>query len=71
MIGKILKTMRKNKKLNQKQLGSIIGVAQTTLSGYETGYSNPDFALIKKIADSCDYDIVFINRNTKEKIISK
>ena len=48
MIGKILKTMRKNKKLNQKQLGSIIGVAQTTLSGYETGYSNPDFALIKK-----------------------
>ena len=46
MIGKMLKFMRKTKKLNQKQLAKILNIAQTTLSGYETKYSNPTYETI-------------------------
>ena len=50
MIGKMLKIMRKEKGFTQKQLAKIINIAQTTLSGYETKYSNPTFEIIEKIA---------------------
>lgn len=62
MIGKIIKKMRKDKGLSQKELSKKIGISQTTLSGYETGYSNPIFETIKDIANICDYDIKFIKR---------
>lgn len=71
MIGKILKYIRKEKKLNQKQLASIINIAQTTLSGYETNYSNPTYEVIEKIATTCDYEIIFRNKITKEEITTK
>ena len=51
MIGKILKYIRKKNKLTQKQLASNLNIAQTTLSGYETKYSNPTFEVIEKIAN--------------------
>ncbi len=54
--------MRKDKGLSQKELSKKIGISQTTLSGYETGYSNPIFETIKDIANICDYDIKFIKR---------
>ena len=68
MIGKILKYMRVQKKLNQIELAQSLNIAQTTLSGYETKYSNPTFEMIEKIANSCDYEIVFRNKKTKEEI---
>lgn len=71
MIGKILKYIRKQKGLNQKQLAQMLNIAQTTLSGYETKYSNPTFEVIEKIANNCDYEIVFRNKKTKEEITSK
>lgn len=54
--------MRKEKGLTQKELAKLIGISQTTLSGYETGYSNPIYDVIKDIANICDYDIKFIKR---------
>ena len=65
VIGKVIRKMRKSKKINQQKLGTMIGVAQT---GYETGYSNPEFSLIKNIADICNYAIIFVERDTKEEI---
>lgn len=50
MIGKMLKLIRESKKLSQKQLAKLLNIAQTTLSGYETKYSNPTFEMIEKIA---------------------
>lgn len=51
--------LRKRQKLNQKQLGSIIGVAQNTISNWETGKREPDHESLKKMADffgvSVDY----------------
>lgn len=71
MIGKILKYIRKQKGLNQKQLAKLLNIAQTTLSGYETKYSNPTFEIIEAIANNCDYEIIFKNKNTKEEITTK
>ena len=66
MIGKILKYIRKENKLTQKQLAKNIDIAQTTLSGYETKYSNPTFEIIEKIANYCNYEIIFRNKETKK-----
>lgn len=68
MIGKILKYIRKEKKLTQKQLANNLNIAQTTLSGYETKYSNPTFEVIEKIANSCNYEIIFRNKDTNEEV---
>ncbi len=61
MIGKAIKYMRNNKKLNQEQLSKIIDVERTTLSGYETERRNINFETIEKIANNCGYKIYFDN----------
>lgn len=66
MIDKMLKFMRKTKGLSQFQLAKILNIAQTTLSGYETKYSNPTFDVIENIAKNCDFEIIFRNKKTKE-----
>ncbi len=62
MIGKLLKLIRINKGLKQSDLASKLNIAQTTLSGYETNYSNPRFETIEKLAENCGYEIVFRNK---------
>ena len=52
----------------QKELAKELNIGQTTLSGYETEYSNPRFDMIEKIANQCHFDVVFIDRETKEQI---
>lgn len=66
MIGKMLKYMRNSKKLKQSELAKQLNIAQTTLSGYETHYSNPDFAMIEKIANICGFEILFKNKETEQ-----
>lgn len=66
MIGKMLKYMRVTNGYNQMDLAKKLNLAQTTLSGYETHYSNPDFETIERIANTCNFDILFYNRKTKE-----
>ena len=62
MIGKILKNMRKHKKLKQSELAKIVNIPQNTLSQYETGKIQPTFQIIEKIANACDFDINFVNK---------
>lgn len=69
MIEKVIRRIRKEKGYSQKELSNIIGVAQTTLSGYETNYSKPIFDIVLDIVNACDYDIYLINRKNKEKKI--
>ena len=58
MIGMILKNMRLNNNLSQKELGKLLNLADTTISSYERENSNPAFETIVKIARICNYDIV-------------
>ena len=51
--------LRKKQKLSQKELGSIIGVAQNTICNWENEKREPDYNSLKKMADlfgtSVDY----------------
>ena len=71
MIGKLLKIIRTDKGLKQSELAEKLNIAQTTLSGYETNYSNPRFEIIEEFANNCDYEIIFRNKKTKEEITTK
>lgn len=71
MISDILKYLRKSKKLKQSEVASIANIAVSTLSGYETNYSQPTFEMIEKIADICGYDIIFRDRKTEYEVTSK
>ena len=68
MVGKMLKILRSNKDYNQTELAELLNIAQTTLSGYETNYSNPKFEVINRIAEICGYEIIFRNKSTKQEI---
>lgn len=67
----MLKFMRLASGQKQSELGNKINIAQTTVSGYETGYSNPDFATIERIANECDFEIIFRNKKTQEEFTAK
>lgn len=71
MISKIITYLRKSKKYKQKELANKCNIAISTISGYETNYSQPTFEMIEKIANICDYEIIFRNIKTGEEISSK
>lgn len=68
MIGSILKTMRRKSNLSQEQIGQLTGYAKNTISQYENGSRQPDFDTIEKIAKECEYEIIFYNAKTKDKL---
>lgn len=47
----IIKRLRKDNKMTQQQLADRLKIGKTTVSNYETGYSNPDIDTIKNIAN--------------------
>lgn len=47
-----LKAVRERNNISQKELASIIGVAKSTYSLYESGNREPNVQTIKKIADA-------------------
>lgn len=60
--------MRVKSGYNQTELAKKLNIGQTTLSGYETEATNPCFEMIERISNQCNFDIVFIDRETKEQI---
>ena len=68
MIGKILRYMRIESGTIQETLAKAVGKKQTTLSGYETGVSMPNYDTVEQIAKVCGYEIVFVDRYNKNPI---
>lgn len=66
MIGKALKYMRINKGLSQFQLAKILNLSQQNISRYEKNQRIISFDLIEKIANNCDYEIIFRNKKINE-----
>lgn len=60
MIGKIIRTMRRENRLTQEELSKITYIGRSTLSDYER----------EKIADACNYNVVFVNKKDNSKILS-
>jgi len=48
---KRLKELREEKGLTQVEFAEIMNTSQRTISGYETGYREPDFKTLKKLCD--------------------
>ncbi|MBQ8426295.1 MAG: helix-turn-helix transcriptional regulator [Clostridia bacterium] len=59
MIGEIIKELRTDKGISQKQLADVIGVGQATVSEWERSVNEPKASYIEKLADyfniSTDY----------------
>lgn len=68
MVGKIIKYMRKSNRLTQYQLSKATGIAQSTISGYETSFSMPNYREMEKIVDACNFEIAFIDTRNGETI---
>ncbi len=71
MIGKIIKYLRKNKNISQKEMSKILNIGQSTLSDYENNKISIDFETIEKIATICDFEVQFINKKNNQIINSK
>ena len=56
-IGQHLRYFRKKKGLTQNQLAEILNIKQTTYSGYETNYAEPDLDTLDKLATFYDTSI--------------
>ena len=70
MIGKIIKTMRRESGLTQDELSKKIFIGRTTLSDYEREKTDINFETIEKIASACNYKILFVNKKNKNRILS-
>ena len=61
-----LRKLRKQKGLTMKELGERVGVAEVTISTYESGRSDPSIPVLCKIADVLDVSLDVLVRG-KEK----
>lgn len=59
-ISERLKNARVAANMNQEQLASIIGVAKSTLSGYELGTREPSMSTIAKITAALNVDANYL-----------
>lgn len=55
-----LREARKNAGLTQIELGNMVGCAKTTITGYETGKSEPSMAMLSNIMHALNVDANFI-----------
>lgn len=65
-----IKEARKNKGITQEQLGSLIGVAKTTITGYEKN-REPTAAKVGEIADALDVDANFLYQDEMRELKHK
>ncbi len=71
MLGMILRNIRKTRGLTQKDVGKKLSLAENTISNYETEYSSPNFDTIYKFINACDFDIEFIDKESKKRYTVK
>ena len=61
-----LKELRKEKGISLKELGSIVGVAECTMSLYENGKRQPDYETLLKLAEYYGVSVDYILRGDDE-----
>lgn len=55
-----LKDLRHEKKLSQAELAKHIGVSQRSISSWETGFRQPDYETLEKLAAFFDVSTDFL-----------
>lgn len=66
MINDRIRYLRKQKGRTQKDLADRMHVGKTTISNYETGYSEPDISLLNKFSKLFDVSIDYLLGEPKE-----
>lgn len=56
----ILKSLRTNHALSQPELAARLGISKSAVSMYEQGRREPDFDILKRIADIFQVDIDYL-----------
>ena len=59
-FGSVLKTLRAEHDLTQRQLGEALGVSESTIGMYERGHREPDFEMLETIADYFNVDMDYL-----------
>lgn len=59
-FGIVLKQLRIEKGISQRRLGEIMGVSNQTVSTWETGFREPDFNTLIKIAEYFNVSVGFL-----------
>lgn len=69
-IGEKIKTLRKERKLTQKELAHKIGVTASTITKYEIGQLEPNLEALNKIADIFNISIsnLIEDNNSKKEL---
>lgn len=71
MFGKRLKSLRKDLKLTQDELGKKLNLSQRAISGYERGDRFPDELTLNLVADYFDVSVDYLLGRTNIKNIYK
>ena len=59
-FGDVLKKLRKQNDLTQNQLGTVLGISESTVGMYERGQREPSFEMLEAIADYFNVDMDFL-----------
>lgn len=71
MFGRKLKELRLEKKINQSELGEIIGISPSTVGMYERDQRFPDKDILGKIADYFEVSVDYLLGRTDERNLHK
>jgi len=58
--------MRLESKLRQTDLSRELNISDSTLAHYESEYRCVTLEMANKIAEACDFEMVFINKRNKK-----
>ncbi len=61
-----LRELRKSKGISLKELGAIVGVAESTMSLYESGKRQPDYETLLKLAEYYGVTVDYLLRGSEE-----
>lgn len=67
-IGRKLKTLRKGKKLTQKDVADRLGLVRATVSNYEVGKRTPHLSLLKRFAEFYGVTLDYFGVSTNDEI---
>jgi len=57
-FGKKLTELRKQKGISQEELACDLKISQSSISNYESGSTNPDSEILKRISDYFQINVV-------------
>lgn len=66
ILGKRIKKLRENKKLNQLEFSKILNISNTTLSQYEAGNRTPSDEIKEKVADYFNVSVDYLLGRTQK-----